>query len=272
MSEHLDAGNRWLNAAEETLRKVRETQQGPMHAAAAIFAQAIASGGLVHVFGSGHSRMNVEEMFPRIGSFPGFHPIAELAITNHHGVVGPNGLRQAMFLEKVEGFGRVILQQFKVHPEDAFLIFSSTGINGVVVEVALYARKMGLPVVAVTSVEHGNATVSRHSSGKRLMDIADVTIDNCSPPGDAAVDIEGLLYKVGPVSSIGAIGVVDTVKCLTAERLVALGHPPVVLTSPHFVGSTVGEEQLERVYEDYFARVKRAYDGEGAVVVPESYS
>src|SRR4051794_4727242 len=206
------ADRRWLAAARAVLDRIESTQLAPIEQAAELFATTIAADGLVHVFGSGHSRMNTEEMFPRIGSFPGFHPIAELAITNHHGVVGPNGLRQAMFLEKVDGFGRVIVEQIKLHPGDAFLIFSSTGINGVVIEVALYAKAMGLPVVAVTSVEHGTATASRHPSGRKLMEVADVTVDNCSPPGDAAVEIEGLPYRVGPTSSIGAIAVVNALK------------------------------------------------------------
>jgi uncharacterized phosphosugar-binding protein len=266
-----DAANRWLDAAGDVFDRVRRTQLPAIDRAAEVFAETIANDGLVHVFGSGHSRMNVEEMFPRIGSFPGFHPIAELAITNHHGVVGPNGLRQAMFLEKVDGFGRVIVEQIKLHPGDAFLIFSSTGINGVVIEVALYARAMGLPVVAVTSIEHGNATASRHSSGQKLMEIADITIDNCSPPGDAAVEIEGLPYRVGPTSSIGAIAVVNAMKVATAEKLVARGAPPVVLTSPHFVGSEEGEQQLERVYAEYFRRIRRAYDPDGAIPVPATY-
>ena len=265
------AADRWLRSAEETLRRVAETQREAIERAAEVFADAIAADALVHVFGSGHSRMNTEEMFPRIGSFPGFHPIVELALTNHHHVVGPNGLRQAMFLERVDGFGRVVLQQIKLHPGDAFLIFSSTGINGVVIEIALYARKMGLPVVAVTSFDHSRATPSRHPSGRKLMEIADIAIDNCSPAGDAATEIEGLPYRVGPVSSIGAIAVVNALKAATAEKLVARGRPPVVLTSPHFVGHAEGEEQLERVYEDYFRRIGRAYDPEGAIPVPVGY-
>jgi uncharacterized phosphosugar-binding protein len=263
------AAVRWLTAARATLDHVASTQLGSIERAAEVFAETIAGEGLVHVFGSGHSRMNTEEMFPRIGSYPGFHPVAELAISNHVGVVGPNGLRQAMYLEKVDGFGRVILQQFKIHPGDAFLIFSSTGINGVVIEVALLARAMGLPVVAVTSFAHSDATGSRHASGRKLRDIADIAIDNGSPAGDAVVDIAGLPYRVGPVSSIGAIAVVNAIKTATAERLVARGVVPVVLTSPHFVGSSEGEEQLERVYEDYFRRVRRAYDSDGALPVPE---
>ena len=266
-----DAARRWLGEARAVLDRLEATQLDPIEQAADLFARTIAADGLVHVFGSGHSRMNTEEMFPRIGSFPGFHPIAELAISNHVGVVGPNGLRQAMFLEKVDGFGRVILQQIKLHAGDAFLIFSSTGINGVVIEVALYAKAMGLPVVAVTSLDHTRATASRHQSGRKLAEVADIVIDNASPAGDAAVEIEGLPFKVGPTSSVGAIAVVNMLKTRTAERLVELGVPPVVLTSPHFVGQTAGAEQLERVYEEYFRRVTRAYDPVDALVVPESY-
>jgi uncharacterized phosphosugar-binding protein len=265
------ADRRWLAEARAVLDRIEATQLDPIDRAAELFARTIAADGLVHVFGSGHSRMNTEEMFPRIGSFPGFHPIAELAISNHVGVVGPNGLRQAMFLEKVDGFGKVILQQVKLHPGDAFLIFSSTGINGVVIEVALYAKAMGLPVVAVTSLDHSNATSSRHPSGRKLAEVADIVIDNASMAGDAGVAIEGLAHRVGPTSSIGAIAVVNMLKTRTAERLVALGVQPVVLASPHFVGSSEGEEQLERVYEEYFRRVTRAYDPEGALSVPDRY-
>jgi len=265
------ASDRWLAAARDVLEQVTTTQTEAIDAASAVFAESIAVDGLVHVFGSGHSRMNTEEMFPRIGSYPGFHPIAELALSNHVGVVGPNGLRQAMYLEKVPGFARIILQQFKVHPGDSFLIFSSTGINGTVVEVALLARAMGLPVVAVTSLQHTEATPSRHPSGRKLAEIADITIDNCSPPGDAVTEIEGVPFKVGPVSSIGAIAVVNALKTRTAELLVERGVVPTVLTSPHFVGDEVGADQLENVYEEYFRRVKRAYDGEGAIPVPETW-
>jgi uncharacterized phosphosugar-binding protein len=266
----LTASDRWLDAARAVLEHVATTQTTAIDAASANVAETISSDALVHVFGSGHSRMNTEEMFPRIGSYPGFHPVAELALSNHVGVVGPNGLRQAMYLEKVPGFARIILQQFKIHPGDAFLIFSSTGINGTVVEMALLVKEMGLPVVAVTSLQHTRATPSRHPSGRKLAEIADITIDNGSPPGDAATDIDGLPFRVGPVSSIGAIAIVNALKTRTAELLTERGCPPVVLTSPHFVGSQVGEEQLERVYEEYFRRIRRAYDADGALPVPAS--
>lgn len=266
----MTAADRWLAAARSVLDGVAE-ERGAIEEASRIFADTIAADGLVHVFGSGHSRMNTEEMFPRIGSYPGFHPVAELALSNHVGVVGPNGLRQAMFLEKVPGFARVILEQFKIHRADSFLIFSSTGINGVVIEMALLVKAMGLPVVAVTSLAHTRATTSRHPSGRKLAEIADVVVDNRSPAGDAAIEIEGIPYRVGPVSSVGAIAVVNAIKARTAELLAGRGIVPVVLTSPHFVGDRVGEEQLERVYEEYFRRIRHAYDADGALAVPESW-
>ncbi len=268
MSSPSPAAGRWFDAARAVLDRVADTQLPAIDAAAELFAESIANDGLVHIFGSGHSRMGAEEMFPRIGSFPGFHPIVELSLTNHVGTVGPNGLRQVLFLEKVEGFGRVILQQVKVHPGDVFLILSSSGSGGVPLEIALYVKAMGVPVVAVTSLDSARASRSRHTSGRMLADIADVVIDNGSLSGDAAVEIPGLAEPVGPTSTIGAIAAINALKVATAEKLTARGAPPIVLSSHHAGDAHEGEAQLERVYEDYFRRILRAYDSRGAIEVP----
>jgi uncharacterized phosphosugar-binding protein len=227
--------------------------------AAEICTQSIAGDGLVHLFGTGHSRIFVEEMFPRHGSFPGFHPIVELSLTYHNLVVGSNGQRQAMFLEHVEGFGQVILRNFVFTKPDSFLIFSNSGVNEVVLDVALEARRQGLPVIGVVSVEHCLATPPRHSSGKRLTDVADVTIDNCSPGGDAMVRIKGLADPVGPGSTIGAAAVTNALKCRIAEKLTQLGQPPIVLTSSYFIGSEASQQRFEECYDDYRARVQKVY-------------
>lgn len=124
-----------------------------------------------------------------------------------------------MFLEKVEGFGRVILRNFVFGPHDSFIIFSNSGVNQVVIDVALEAKTRGMPVIAVVSVAHCQASTPRHSSAKRLIDCADVTIDNCAPAGDALVTIEGLPYPVGPGSTIGYAAVVNALKCLVAAEL-----------------------------------------------------
>ena len=182
----------YLTQARAILDRIEATQMDNIERAAELCAQTIAVNGLVHLFGTGHSRIFVEEMFPRHGSFPGFHPIVELSLTFHNLVVGSNGQRQAMFLEHVEGFGQVILRNFVFSPPDCFLIYSNSGINEVVIDVALEAQRLGMPVIAVVSVDHCNASHPNHSNGKKLTDIADIVIDNCTPAGDALVRVPNL--------------------------------------------------------------------------------
>ena len=126
------ASGRYLVEAATILERISSTQVEAIDRAAAICAASIAAGGLVHAFGTGHSRIPVEELFPRHGSFPGFHPIVELSLTNHTQIVGANGQRQAMWLEKVEGFGDVILRNFNFGQDDAMIVFSNSGVNAVV--------------------------------------------------------------------------------------------------------------------------------------------
>lgn len=249
----------YLTRAQEIVERVQDTQMAAIEAAAEICAESIANEALVHLFGTGHSRIMIEEMFPRHGSFPGFHPIVELSMTYHNQVVGANGQRQAMYIEHVEGLGERILRNFVLDPPDSFIVFSNSGVNEVVVEVALEAKKRDLPVIAVVSLEHCRAGTPRHSSGQRLPDVADVTIDNCTPGGDALVDIEGLEDPVGPGSTIGGAAVTNALKCEVAQRLTDRGKPPIVLTSSFFLGPEASEDRFEICYDDYRARVRRAF-------------
>jgi uncharacterized phosphosugar-binding protein len=249
----------YLDAAQAMLNRIRETQLDRIGAAARICADSIVAGGLIHLFGTGHSRIAVEEIFPRHGSFPGFHPIVELSLTHHTQVVGANGQRQAMFLERVAGFGEVILRNFIFGPHESFVIFSNGGVNEVVIDVALGAKRRGMPVIAVVSLEHCLASAARHSSGQRLPDIADVVIDNCSPAGDALVHVAGLEYPVGPGSTVGYAIVVNMLKCLVADELTRRGQPPLVLTSGVLIGRQASAELFERTYDDYRARVAQVY-------------
>ena len=249
----------YLDAARTIVDRIQETQMLAIEQAAEICANSIAGGGLVHLFGTGHSRIPVEEIFPRHGSFPGFHPIVELSLTYHNQVVGANGQRQAMYLEKVEGFAEVILRNFVLAPPDSFLIFSNSGVNVVVVEMALAAKARGLPVVV--SLEHCLATRPRHRSGQRLPDVADLTIDTCVPAGDAMIRVPGLADPVGPGSSIGGVAIVNAVKCLVAERLARAGQPPLVLSSGYVIGEENVAQRFEECYDDYRARVRRVYGG-----------
>jgi uncharacterized phosphosugar-binding protein len=251
----------FIDGAAAIVQRIRDTQLENIAAAAQICADSIANGGLVHLFGTGHSRIPVEEIFPRHGSFPGFHSIVELSLTFHNQVVGANGQRQAMFLEKVEGLGEAILRNFIFSPYDSFMIFSNSGVNGVVVEVAQGAKSRGMPVIAVVSVDHCNASAAKHSSGQKLTDVADVVIDNASPAGDAMVDIEGLDTPVAPGSTVGYAVVVNALKAMVADELTKRGQPPLVLTSSVLIGSEASAELFERTYDDYRARVAQVYSG-----------
>ncbi len=255
----MNAATMYFDEVQKILDRIRSTQMAALEQAADICANSIASGGLVHVFGTGHSRIPVEEMFPRHGSYPGFHPIVELSLTYHNPVVGSNGQRQAMFLEHVAGLGEVILRNFVLEPPDSFLIFSNSGVNEVVVEVALGAKRRGLPVIAVVSLDHCLHSPVRHSSGKRLPDVADITLDNGTPGGDALVRIDGVPDPVGPGSTIGHAIIANTLKVLTAERLARLGKMPLVLTSSFFIGEAASSKRFDDVYDDYRSRVRRVY-------------
>src|SRR3954470_2645871 len=154
----------FLSAARLLLDRLA-AQTEALDRASQICAEAIGEGGLVPPFGPGHSRIPVEELFPRYGSYPGFNPIVELSMTFHTQVVGANGQRQAMFIERVEGLAEKILANFELGPPDAMIVFSVGGTTAVPIEMAMGARERGLKVVAVTAVEHSRAGTSGHSSG-----------------------------------------------------------------------------------------------------------
>jgi uncharacterized phosphosugar-binding protein len=244
----------YLAAARDLIDRLASQQDG-IEQTSVLAADAISSGGLVHLFGTGHSRIPVEEMFPRYGSFPGFHPIVELSMTFHTQVVGANGQRQAMFIERVEGLGEVILSNFELAPPDAMIVFSVGGNTAVPIDVAMGCQARGLPVIAVTSVGHSLATETTHSSGTRLLDHADVVLDLLTPPGDALIAIDGLDVPVGPGSSIAAVALVNAIKVRTAELLVARGEMPPVLTSSAIVGTQRSRDLFDAAYSEHARRV-----------------
>jgi len=254
-------GARWIVAAREVLDRIEGTQAAGLDAASAICADAIGAGGLVHLFGTGHSRIAVEEMFPRYGSYPGFHPVVELSMTFHTQVVGANGQRQAMFAERVEGFAEAILANYDLGAPDAMMVFSASGTNAVSLEMARGARERGLPVIAVTSLAHSRAAPSTHSSGTRLLDHADVVLDLCTPPGDALVPVDGLDTPVGPGSTLAGVAIVNEVKVRTAALLQERGTLPPVLTSAALVGAGPARELFDAAYAEHARRAAQVLRG-----------
>src|ERR1044071_7136583 len=152
-------------------------QRAEIERAADWFAETILAGRMVHLFGSGHSRILVEEMWPRYGSFPGFNPIVELSLTFHNLVVGANGQRQAMFLENVPGLAERILRNFGITRDDSALVISSSGCNIVPIEIAEEFQKRGVRVVAILSAAHAEASTSKRPDRKKLRDFADLVLD-----------------------------------------------------------------------------------------------
>ena len=236
-------------------------QEEAIGRAADWFAQTILAGRMVHVFGSGHSRIMVEEMWPRYGSFPGFNPIVELSVSFHNLVVGANGQRQAMFLENVSGLAERILRNFALAPEDSALVISSSGCNAVPLEMAEQFQKQGVRVAAIISVAHANASQSKRADGKKLQDFADLVLDTGAPPGDAMVHVPGLDTPVAPGSTVGGCLLVNCIKAEVAARLTAAGHPPKVLSAPAIVGAARSSEIFEAAYDEHARRLAKLYAG-----------
>lgn len=240
-----------------------ESQHEHITRAADWFAETILAGRMVHLFGSGHSRILVEEMWPRYGSFPGFNPIVELSMTFHNPVVGPNGQRQAMFIENVSGLAERILRNFVFSPNDSALVISSSGCNAVPIEMAAGFKQRGVKVVALITAQHAAASTSKHPSGKKLSDFADLVLDTGAPAGDAMVRVEGLEFPVSPGSTVGGCLIVNAIKAEVAARLSAAGQPPKVLTAACVVGAEKSTAVFEAAYDEHAYRLSKLYEGFG---------
>ncbi|QEH34810.1 hypothetical protein OJF2_33540 [Aquisphaera giovannonii] len=251
--------DQYFAAVRGALQAIESTQLPAIREAAGRFAAAIRRDRLVHVFGTGHSRMAVEETFPRYGSFPGFHPIVELSMTFHNPVVGANGQRQAMFLENVQGFGPVLWRNFAVTADDCLLAISSSGCNAVTIDVALEARAKGMYVVALTSLAGAEASSSKHASGKKLHEVADLVLDHKAPAGDSAVRVPDLETPVSPLSTITGCTIINLIKAEVARLLTAAGSPPKVLTAACHLGPDRARTLFEETYDDYRRRVGVLY-------------
>lgn len=239
-------------------------QRDAIATAADWFAETILAGRMVHLFASGHSRIMVEEMWPRYGSFPGWNPIVELSLTFHNGVVGANGQRQAMFLENVPGFAARILRNFEIEAIDTALVISSSGTNIVPVEIAEEFQKRGVKVVAIISAEHSAASSAKRDDGRKLGDFADLVLDTGAPVGDAMVTIEGMAdTPVAPGSTVGGCLLINSIKAEVAARLVAAGQTPKVLTAACRMDAARATEIFEAAYDEHARRLAGLYQNLG---------
>ena len=253
----------WMAEARLLLDRVAETQTEAIEQASRWCAEAIAADGLVHLFGTGHSRIPVEEMFPRYGSYPGFNPMVELSMTFHTQVVGTNGQRQAMFIERTPGLAEVILSNFSFGPKDVLIVFSASGLSAVPVEMARGARRRGLRVIGVTSVAQSMSAEPDEAAGGRLLDEVDLTIDLCTPEADALCSVDELETPVGPGSTMAAVAIVNSIKVRVAQLLVEQGKMPPVLTRASVVGEERSRTLFDQAYREHARRIARAIDKQG---------
>ncbi|SOE19563.1 Uncharacterized protein, contains SIS (Sugar ISomerase) phosphosugar binding domain [Spirosomataceae bacterium TFI 002] len=252
----------YLNQSRGIIETV-EKQEAVINQVADVFAKSILAKRMVHVFGSGHSRIMVEEMWPRYGSFPGFNPIVELSLTFHNLVVGANGQRQAMFLENVPNFAKQILRNFDLKEEDSALVISSSGTNIVPIEMAEIFQSKGVKVAALISKLHSDESTSKREDGKRLSDFADFILDTGAPKGDAMVKIPNLETKVAPGSTVGGALIVNCIKAKVAQLLTEAGHPPLVLSAANTIGAEKATALFQAAYDEHGHRIAKMYAKNG---------
>jgi len=262
MTKRSSLAAEYLLKCREILDKIGK-QEDQIQKAADWFAESILAGRMVHVFGSGHSRIMVEEMWPRYGSFPGFNPIVELSLTYHNNVVGANGQRQAMYLENVSGLAEKILRNFGLSEKDTALIISSSGCNVVPIEMAELFQKKKIKVVALITQKHLTASTSKRADGKKLSDFADLLLDTGAPAGDSMITVDGLETPVSPGSTVGGIMIINSIKAEVARLLTEAGKPPKVLTAGCVLGQEKATALFEAAYDEHAHRLAELYKNVG---------
>lgn len=240
----------------ETVEKVVSTQREAIGAGAAIIAESVAADGVVHVFGTGHSRSFAMEIAGRAG---GLVPANKIAITDL-AFYGPKSIEEVMdpHLERDDSLAAQLLKVHDIRPQDVFVICSNSGGNGSTVELARLVTERGHRLIAVTSMDHTSRITSRHPSGKRLYEYADVVIDNCGAFGDAVLDLpdapdgtpQGPILATSTVTSALIAQLMVTEAC---GLLLQAGQPVPVLISANIPG---GDEHNDRLRARYAGRVK----------------
>jgi uncharacterized phosphosugar-binding protein len=245
------------------LERIRDgvlAQEATLKKVATVFADAIAPGGLVHIYANGHSRIAVEELCVRMGALTGFHPLLSNALSNFTDVVGADSLRLNQAIEKVEGLGEKILDEFEFSAEEPLVVVSATGQTQAAVDIALEfnRRYPSNPIIAITSLQQSREAASKHSSGKTLFHVVTEAhrgflLDNCMPLGDVSITVQGgETYRICPLSSIGALTIVHSLNELTIRELDRRNVKHHVLQNMHLAGTEVN-------YGDWLADQRHRY-------------
>ena len=245
----------WLKISRGVMDKIESTQQENIKKAANLMADSIEKGRWVHTFGCGHATIPVEEMYPRIGGFVGFHPIIELPLSFFTHITGDMGIHQFLFLERTEGYGQQIMKSYDFVPEDTMWLFSHSGVNNLNIDIALESKKRGMKVVVYGSAAEAKGRKSRHSSGKTLFEVADIVVDSCAPIADASVPLKNHVDKLGPVSTLAFVTTVWLTIITVGEILEERGVKLFIHPS-HNAGTEGADERLQEALEEYKRKIK----------------
>jgi len=229
------------------LEKITETQQDQIQKAAQLIADTVARDGIIYTFGTGHSHIIAEDVAYRAGGLVPVDAILEPSLTGHEKVM------QSEYMERVEGMADVILNYYDISPKDSLIIISNSGRNAAPIEMAEGAHKRGVSTIAITSLAHSQGTNSRHSSGKKLFQIADIVIDNLCPKGDALIQLEGLPIPTGAGSGIAGLFILQCMMVQAVEYLLERGITPPVFMSGNLDGS---DEYNRHMLNRYKGRIK----------------
>lgn len=215
------------------LQRIAETQNEPIEAAAEVIAKHIANNGILYVLGSGHSLITGLEAAGRAG---GLVPI-DIIFDKTYGKI-----------ERLPGYAAYLLKEYDID-NGVVVVVSNSGRNALPIEVAIESKKRGATVIALTSLAHSKSVTSRHESGKRLFEIADIVVDNCCEPGDAVVDIEGSPAKTGATSSVSCTFIINSILVQAVENIAKMGITPPVFKSANLDGSDEYNDQLRKRYK-----------------------
>lgn len=244
--------DRYLDAMYGLLEKIKETQREAILEAVNTITDSLLNDGVLHLFGTGHAQMLVEEAYSRAGGLVPVDAITERCLWPHSGV--------STALERTTDSVKVFFDFHNVQKGNAMIIISNSGINAMIVEAAFEAKRRGVKVIAITSLihsKHSDARRSgRHPSGKRLFEVADIVINNFIPAGDAVLEIEGVDTRVGTGSTITGAAIINAIVCGVAEEIVKRGAEPPILMSNNMEGT---EERDRRLIAKYKSRLPLLY-------------
>lgn len=235
---------RYFNTIKELLNIILESEFKSLEQASSAIAQSIIDGGIVHIFGCGHSHILCEEMYYRAGGLAPVHPILDTGLMLHEGAA------KSSDLERFEGYGYVLAKYQDIKKEDILIVISNSGRNPVPIEMAIYAKGKGAKVIIMTSLDYSKSQPSRHSSGKHLYELGDIVIDNHGVPGDATLSLGGVTEPFAPASTVIGATILNAVFARAVEIMHENGIKPPIFISGNLDGFDEHNRGLIKKYKE----------------------